>query len=298
MAIVLLVLSVSTTQAGDFYYNTETTKSQKETVTKCMHKDLVFVTGMDEALKNSDLMLLGIYYVNGTYTMRMSNNQYGQWMETRPLYCDLRSDKVKTQEKAYKEARRKEAHALKIKQQAEKAKIKALKEERYRKKAIEKAKADKVRAIAKAKALAIKAEKDRKKAIEKAKADKVRAIAKAKALAIKAEKDRKKAIEKEKTDKVRAIAEAKKKVLRASEIKKHVDNVIAVAKSCLKSKGRNSAFTEVVIVQKVITIRGIKATRSFGSFAKCKLSKSHSGTFIKKLNGRFELTNIHGKQIY
>ncbi len=269
MAIVLLVLSVSTTQAGDFYYNTETTKSQKETVTKCMHKDLVFVTGMDEALKNSDLMLLGIYYVNGTYTMRMSNNQYGQWMETRPLYCDLRSDKVKTQEKAYKEARRKEAHALKIKQQAEKAKIKALKEERYR-----------------------------KKAIEKAKADKVRAIAKAKALAIKAEKDRKKAIEKEKTDKVRAIAEAKKKVLRASEIKKHVDNVIAVAKSCLKSKGRNSAFTEVVIVQKVITIRGIKATRSFGSFAKCKLSKSHSGTFIKKLNGRFELTNIHGKQIY
>ena len=268
IAIVLLVLSVFNVQAGDFYFNTQTTKSQKETVTNCMRKDFGFNEGMDEALENSDLMLIGIYFVNGTYTMRVSNNRYGKWMETRPLYCDLRSEKVKAQEKAIVEARRKEAEIIEIARQEKIAYVKAKKIEDNKLRAIKKKKADEARAISKAKNDAIQAEKDRIKAIKKAE-----------------------------TDKAEAIAKAKKNALRASEIKKHVDKVIAVAESCLKSKGRNLTFTEVDIVQKEITIRGLESDRK--SFEKCGLSKSHrTGTHIKKLNGKFELTNLFGTQIY
>jgi len=135
IAIVLLILFVFNAQAGDFYFNAGTTKSQKETVTKCIRKDFEFSKGMGEALENSDLMLVGIYYINNTYTMRVSNNRYGKWMETSPLYCDLRSEKEKAQEKSIIEARR-------IARQKKIAHVKAKQAEKNKLRAIEKQEAD------------------------------------------------------------------------------------------------------------------------------------------------------------
>ena len=92
----LMIVSAQASQLdlqGKFYFNAGSTEREKKMLRFCNKNDATFRQGLSEGLKNGDLRIKGIVNIDGNLTIRVYNNQYGEWMETSPLYCNIKKDR-------------------------------------------------------------------------------------------------------------------------------------------------------------------------------------------------------------
>jgi len=81
--------------AGEAYYSSEFTTSQKSKFNECNRFDSSFPDQIESLTSNGDIRLTGMHTTKTGYIFMLMSNAYGSWMEYKPLYCDLRSDKEK-----------------------------------------------------------------------------------------------------------------------------------------------------------------------------------------------------------
>jgi len=95
VSIFIFCLGVERSFASGDLYDFAITKSQKDKFYKCLDFDRALFDQLQARLNKGDVKLIGMYPQTAGYLFRLHTNEFGSWVEHRPLKCDMRTAEQK-----------------------------------------------------------------------------------------------------------------------------------------------------------------------------------------------------------